>query len=110
MSQILRHTILILFVLSIAQAQQKSEIREADRFAASVRELKGVCLVRDNKAAKPRELKSEEKLQAGQEIKCGVGAYLKIQFRSSGADKIITAATNPDWFIILNVPAGPLSK
>jgi hypothetical protein len=103
-NKIIRVTILTLSVLTVAPAQQETDNPGANRFAASVSELKGVCLVRDNKAAKPRRLKSDDKLQAGQGLQCEAKGYLKIRFRSNGVYKEIKTI-DPKWYVIPNVPA-----
>src|ERR1051325_12242454 len=94
---------IVLIVVSVAHGQDATS-RRMDDFTASVRELKGKCLVRDNGAEKPRALKSDDKLHAGQELQCQVSAHLKIRFRTSGVDKEIKSVP-PTWFVIPNVPS-----
>ena len=81
----------IIFLVANSVHGQDVTSRPLDNFTASIRELKGKCLVRDNGAEKPRRLKSDDKLQAGQELQCEAAARLKIRFRNSGADKEIKA-------------------
>lgn len=104
MRQILRVAVLILFATMSSQGQQETDNRGADRFAATVSELQGVCVVRDKAGAKPRRLKPGDGLQAGHQLQCEAKAHLKIRFRSSGAEKEITAV-DPFWYQVPNVPA-----
>ena len=85
--------------LCVGQEQQKA----APQFAATVREVKGRCLVRENESAKPRELREDDRLKAGQELQCASRSRVKIRFVASGAEKEIDTV-RPDWYIIPNVP------
>jgi hypothetical protein len=104
MNQTLRVAILIASLLTISPAQQQNENRGVDRFAASVSEFRGVCLVRDKGGTKTRQIKTGDRFQAGQQLQCEPQAYLKIRFRSSGAEKEITAV-DPFWYQVPNVAA-----
>jgi hypothetical protein len=86
--------------LAVAQEQQKATAQ----YAATVRETKGRCVVRNNESAKPTELKVGDQLHAGQELQCASRSRVKIRFLASGADKEIDTV-RPDWYIIPNVPA-----
>jgi hypothetical protein len=105
-NKVIRSVILTLLVVIVSQAQQETESPRANRYAASVRKLKGSCVVRDSQAAKPRKLKSDEKLHAGQQLQCEAKSSLTIQFRTSGTDKEIKAV-DPNWYVIPNVPERP---
>jgi tetratricopeptide (TPR) repeat protein len=105
----MKGTLLVPIVLAIVVSSHGQDVtnREPESFAASVRELKGKCLVRDNGAEKPRALKSGDKLRAGQQVRCEPKADVKIRFRNSNAEKEIKAA--PEWYVIPNVPAASVN-
>lgn len=96
--------LLAILTMIVSSHGQDATDRGAEIFTASVRELRGKCLVRDNGAEKPRRLKPDDKLQAGQELQCEPKAYLKIRFRNSGAEKEIKTVL-PTWYVVPNVPA-----
>ncbi len=100
--------ILILALVNPATGQHVKQ-QASDQFAATVREVKGECFVRENEATKARKLKAGEQLGAGQEIQCEVKSRIKIRFRASGADKEIQTV-RPDWFVVPNVPANSQSS
>lgn len=104
MSRILRVAILIFSVVISMHAQQEVENRGVDRFAATVSDLRGVCVVRDKANAKSRRLKLGDGLQAEQLLQCEAKGSLKIRFRSSGAEKEIKAV-DPLWYQVPNVPS-----
>ena len=104
MNKILRVAVLILFATLSGQGQQETDNRGADRFAATVSELQGVCIVKDKAGTKSRRIKLGDCLQAGQQLQCDGKAHLKIRFRSSGAEKEVKAL-DPEWYHVPNVPA-----
>jgi Caspase domain/MalT-like TPR region len=108
MNQILRVVVLILFATLSGQGQQETDNRGADRFAATVSELRGACIVTDKAGAKPRPIKLGDGLQANQKLQCDSKAHLRIRFRSSGVEKEIKAV-DPLWYQVLNV-TGSLPK
>lgn len=98
---ILSAAVIVIFILvCIAQAQEIN----SGQFAATVRELKGRCFIKENEAAKPRILIVGEQLQADQQVLCEAKSHVKIRFRASGAERIIEAKAGLSWFIIPNVP------
>lgn len=104
MNQILRVAVLILFATLFGQGQQETDDRGADRFAATVSELRGACIVKDKAGAKSRRIKLGDGLQAGQQLQCDSKAYLRIRFHRSGVEKEIKAV-DPEWYQVPNVPA-----
>lgn len=100
-------TILILAIVNVAPAKQEQK-STPDQFAATVREVKGNCYVRDNEAAKPRKVKVDDQLREGQQLQCEVKAHVKIRFRASGAEKEIQSV-RPDWYPVPNVLAASKS-
>lgn len=98
---ILAAAVIVTFILGcIAPAQQTT----SDQFAATVREIKGRCFIKENEAAKPRILIVGEQLQADQQVLCEAKSHVKIRFRASGAEKIIEAKVGLSWYTIPNVP------
>jgi len=77
--------------------------------AAIVREIKGICYVRKNGAAQPRKLKTNQKIEAGEELQCDAKSKVVIRFQNSGSVKEVTT-TSPNWFVVPNVPGGVVTK
>jgi tetratricopeptide (TPR) repeat protein len=95
---------IIATLLTLIGSNAQEPTNRPNEYVASVRELKGTCFVRENGAAKPRQLKADDRLQAGQQLQCEANAHLKIRFRNSATDKEIKTPA-PDWFTVPNVPA-----
>jgi hypothetical protein len=86
MNNLLQFTIPLLLSLSLGYAQQEVGNRDSDRFAVTVLEVKGKCVVWDGKAMK-KNLRVNDKLQAEQKMQCEGSA--RIRFSNSGAEKEI---------------------
>lgn len=100
----------VFLLLSPSSAQElgvRSGVKESP--AATVREIKGVCYVRKNGAAKPRRLKSDQKIEAGEELQCEAKSKVVLRFQNSGSVKEVTTIS-PNWFVVPNVPGSVVTK
>jgi hypothetical protein len=104
-----------LFATLSVNAQRENDNRGADRFAATVSEIQGVCQVKDKGDTKSRRLKLGDGLKADQEVQCDPKAILRIRFRNNGVEKQISPASKQTgslelaWHRIPNV-TGTLPK
>jgi|GEM_PF-2728273 len=96
--------IILSLTYSLCVIGQQEQSNTATQSVATVREVKGRCLVRDNESTKAKELKVGDQIKAGQEVQCATQAHVKIRFAASGGEKDI-GTVRPDWYVVPNVPA-----
>ncbi len=97
---------IVLLLLNQSSAQERGVANGVQANpAAIVREIKGTCYVRKNGAAQPRKLKTNQKIEAGEELQCDAKGKVVIRFQNSGSVKEVTT-TSPNWFLVPNVPSG----
>src|SRR5689334_2533750 len=94
-------TVLLLLNQSSAQERAVGDGVQANP-AATVREIKGTCYVRKNGAARPRKLKTDQKIEAGEELQCDARSKVVIRYQNSGSVKEVST-TSPNWFVVPNV-------
>jgi hypothetical protein len=105
MKNVIRVFIAVLVATIIETHAQEAANPNAKQFAASVRDIKGACYVREGEKAQLQRLKPKEELRAGQQLSCSKGGYLKIVFHRSRGEKEIKQNL-PNWYVIPNVPSG----
>ncbi len=106
--KILILSIALLLLLVESKAQESTALKQTPKPIAVVKEVKGVCHVRANGAAKPRRIKAEDTFNAGEQLQCELKGKVVLRFQNGGIKEVAT--TSPDWFAVPNVPRADVSK